>query len=81
LAVVGGRKVGGLLRFLKGVAGNPRVERGFLMVKMWWDAWWVRCVSTMLFGCKKYANVLRFIFGWPGGCGLGRLSMTDLVCR
>jgi hypothetical protein len=70
-----------LLTFLKGFRENWVFGGGFLMVKTWWDAWWMWSDNTTIFGFEKYANFLKVIFAWPGKVASGTLSGTDSRSR
>jgi hypothetical protein len=60
--VVDGAQVRGLLAFLRGLAKKWCPKRGFWMVNLWWDVWFLWWFGTTFFWLEKYANFIKFIF-------------------
>jgi hypothetical protein len=51
---------------------------GFLMVSLWWIAWWMWCFDGRFLGAEKYAMISGFIFD---GCLFWKPSGSFEVLR
>jgi hypothetical protein len=49
--------------FLLGFWGDEASERGFLLVNLWWNAWWNVVLSNHVFGREICDSDSGFIFG------------------
>jgi hypothetical protein len=52
----------GLVVFSGDFGENWCFERGVLMVWLWWNAWWMWCLSNQFLGVERYAMDFIFIF-------------------